>query len=334
MICPRCGTNLPAGTLVCPACHANVSQTTVLPSLSARFCKSCGALIPDDSDTCPSCGMPCQDKPIVFNKPYQSYAHGVSSSAEDDISADATTSLPRIESAIPSKVEILQDEEVAVEDKKSSHALLSAAMASLFLIGGIALVLAHPWNPQAYTERAQVPADTSHAGFPGEIDNLAGQDINKQKADLSGDEVTYKALIDSYQQYSSLAKLLDNSQEELKHSGIEGDESQRKAGLIEAQKIGIQISNTISTVEKCDTTTVYADDIKHMLDLGNYLRNRSDAITEAWRVSYHSDNPQDSLEEISAPISGKNSRYNASSNRRLFETYYAQYKIEKKSSED
>ncbi len=84
MICPNCSTSIPDGVLRCPACHADLAATTMIPRLQGRWCPSCGALVPDGRETCPSCGMLVPVSHTVMPR------HGSSSEAWVDLDRESS----------------------------------------------------------------------------------------------------------------------------------------------------------------------------------------------------------------------------------------------------
>ena len=73
---------------------------------------------------------------------------------------------------------------------------------------------------------------------------------------------------------------------DLTTTGVSGTESERESGKATADQTAIELSNLIDDIASLDDSDgTYADDISNMTTLGNWLRNRSDAICEAWKLS-------------------------------------------------
>ena len=48
----------------------------------------------------------------------------------------------------------------------------------------------------------------------------------------------------------------------------------------------------------------YAEDVEHLLTLGNWLRNRCDVLTEAWRLAAESDDPSSVSSQVVSTLTG------------------------------
>ena len=241
--------------------------------------------------------------------------------------ADATHILPRIDSALPSMHFDDYEEELS-KDGKTTRAFVSAAIASIVFVAGLALILVHPWNPDAYTQRAQQPADVSKAGFPGVLQSLAGQDApaRSAKTGLSADEATYKILHKVYVQYGTLAKRLDENQKLFQDIAFSGTQEERGQGAEQARSLSFKISNTLAELDHVDTSSdTYAEARENLVKLGNWLRNRSDALNKAWNLSINSKDLSADASRIKAPIAGDGSGVSANSNKQLFDLHYEEW---------
>ncbi len=159
--CPNCGTLVKDGLDVCPACHAYLGDTLNQSTSDVLWCESCGSAIPSGRDACPVCGLPV--------------AGAFDESFEDREAAGEDASV--LVSAIPPDPSENPEGLQAIEERpqKLRH-LLIAATAALLLVGGGALFITRPWDPDAYTIHATTDADTSMEGFPGTVTHLSSQD--------------------------------------------------------------------------------------------------------------------------------------------------------------
>ena len=200
MICPVCGSNVPDGLDVCPACHANLAATRVMPKLTGTWCPSCGALVPAGSTACPKCGMPI-GAPARDNARVELERRRLE---ERRLERERTSTLPRIESAIPSEPDPSTEGIYGRERMPHTKTFMVAALASLLVVGGVTLAITHPWDPNLTDTRATTPADTSQAGFPGTVSRLTGQD-----SDTDGTAVSV-ASADERDHVATLASWLRN----------------------------------------------------------------------------------------------------------------------------
>ncbi len=341
MICPTCGTHIPDGSFVCPACHASVSMTVAMPQLQGRWCPSCGALMGWEDEVCPSCGLPVER---AWGAPQPEQPADQASEGADAVpveptpaeaiasEADDTRSIPRIESAIPAERDP-QSKVVANEGMPSRRSLTLAVVASALLICGIALAITHPWNPDAFSIKATQEADTSMAGFPGTVEALSGQDSNGSPAVevLTGDDATYAQLSEAYGKLGSYARRADESEELFGEVGFGTNLDERTRGKREAEALAIDVSNLIDGLGEVDVTSgTYVTELEHLTTLGNWLRNRVDGLLAAWRADLESENPaaeEQRLRSILAADVGEDGR---NAYKALFDDNYDAWAPERK----
>ena len=304
MKCPSCASEIADGLDVCPACHANLAMTRVMPKLTGTWCANCGALVPTGSDACPKCGVP-----VAGGGQSSAAAEMAKRRAEERrLESEKTSSLPRIESAIPSEPDPVAEATYGRERLPRTRVFALAAIASLLVVGGVTLAITHPWDPTLTDTRATMPADTSQAGFPGTVDKLSGQDKSTSEAVSveSADEATYNSLLSCYEQLSELCATADELDEKLDTTGISGTSEERASSMEEAKQLSLDISNLVTEIDGIDvvTTGTYSDQKANVSTLASWLRNRIDAIYSAWQVSAESTDPAADKSKILAPMSG------------------------------
>lgn len=325
MRCPVCGSNIADGLTICPACHADLSATRVIPKLKGTWCPSCGALIPAGAASCPKCGMRVEAPvPRAISVPEVPEEEDDTESEEDE-----TRTLPRIESAIPSEPDPAIESMYGREPLPHTRVFIVAAIASLLIVGGATLAITHPWNPSLSDPRAATPADTSQAGFPGTVARLQGQDVDEQAPTSvpSSDEVTYAALVDAYEQLGKISDRADKSTQHFHDAAIAGTDEERKQAAQDAQQISLDASNLVGKIKNINviTTGTYTDQRDHIATLASWLRNRTDTLSKAWDLSAKSSNPQSDAAKIKAAMKGQ-SVDNAESYAALFAKNYEAWK--------
>lgn len=306
MRCPVCGSLVDDGLDVCPACHANLTATRVMPRLKGTWCPSCGALVPTGSTVCPKCGMP-----LVAPEQAAPASRSERDGEELRHERERTTTLPRIESAIPSEPDPGVESAYGREPLPHTKVFVVAALASLLVVGGATLAITHPWDPSASDPRATTPADTSQAGFPGAITALAGQDSTGDVAATvqSADETTFEKLMAAYDELGKISERADASIEKFGELATSGSAKERSSAASEAQQISLDASNLVTTIKDIDVTTTgtYTDQRDHLATLASWLRNRADALYKAWGLSAKSADPEADATEIQAPLKGQGS---------------------------
>ena len=371
MVCPYCGTHIDDGAQVCPACHAELDLTQVMSRIDVSYCANCGAMLPAGADACPACGMPvaagqpvsdpfgiAAEKGLEAERPANDPAptepapprhirvldlpdigpdpkpDGDCPAAEIEPSAaEETNSMPRIESAIPSESRSAHSEDRLPRTK----AVLAGALASLVLVGGSVLLISHPWDPNAYVTHNTTERDTSKAGFPGERDKLTGQDSSTEDsgAQISGDEQTLSDLSDAYEKLGKLAEKIDDNADTFDDVAFSGSLEQRKKGASTAKSLSYEVSNLIDDISGIDVTSgTYADDLGHLQTLGNWLRNRVDALNEAWQADVASDDPSSDRSGIEAPLKDAENANGTNTYKALFDQNYDAWKPAEKGSSD
>lgn len=331
VICPVCKTSIPDDSKVCPACRSRIGKTDPSPRRDRIYCNQCGALIPSGSVACPSCGMPVPEDVLissVVNKKIDIVDTDFDFEDRHDTSADSTSVMARIESAIPSIEEVEEEIEEQYEEPHTK-AFLAAAIASLLFVGGFALVLAHPWNPDTYVQHTTEGVDTSKAGFPGTIDSLSGQD-SKPGAEgevLSPAQADFKAISGAYESFGKLSARLDKNQDLFTKVALDGTFEERSKGKSDAASLSIEVSNVIGDLQKIDGQgSVYKTDYENVLQLGSWLRNRADALLKGWTASVAVEDPHEVEAKIMAPVAGIGDGFSARTNKQLFDQHYEQWK--------
>lgn len=330
MICPVCGSNIPDSSLRCPACRADLGKTTAMPRIQGSWCPICGASLAPGSQVCPRCGMPT---PQASSQPrsgsfVSATGEGTASGPpqDDGLSEGHTNVIPRIESAIPSEPDP-QDGGPVHDHVPNPRALFVAVAAAVALVGGSVLYITHPWDPAALDRRAKVEADTSMAGFPGQVKELQGQDVGPagEGEVKSGDETTLEALQAAWEDLAALARRVDENERLFWEKGLSADPSAREDGRQAAHQISLDVSNLIDAVSSVDVTSgTYEEDAQNLSVLGNWLRNRMDALQEAWDRSLEFDDPAGHKDVITGSIGSDGSI--ADSFKALFDASYERWK--------
>jgi hypothetical protein len=257
-----------------------------------------------------------------------------------DLDAEKTNALPRIESSIPSEEDV---REGVFEHEKTPHrrVVVLVVLASLIVVGGVTLFIAHPWDPNFFSAQPTADADMSKAGFPGTIEKLQGQDSETaQTSDAATDAATtssgdpiFDSLSSDYAQLADLRDQVDANESTFDQSAITGDLATRVAGKNDADALGITISNLITDIKKIDvSSTPYAEDQEHLTTLANWLRNRTDALSEAWALDVASDDPSADEAKIKAPLDRNAGSDGTSSYATLFSENYSAWEPVKSSS--
>lgn len=359
MFCPVCHSEIADNTEVCPACHADLSVTRALPKLTGTYCVSCGALVPAGSSICPHCGIAVDAATLqsgvhISPKSLAGASHstniqGRALSNLPDIdeldetetthimpklkeSANQTHTMPRLDSAIPAEPTAEEEENYGASAVQRTRIFAIAAIASLVIIGGAAVLITHPWNPLQNNQRATTAADVSTAGYPGEVEHLSGQDKEEAKTAVDADEQTYNYLTEYHTELAQLSKDADDLEDLLDTTGVSGTADERASGYEDAQQLSLDISNLVTKIAGVDTsaTGTYTQDQENLSTLGNWLRNRIEALERAWKLSAQSSDPTADTSSILAPMQGNRRSDGSEAYVNLFDENYAAWAVEEK----
>ncbi len=301
MICPDCHMNVPDGSAECPNCARSFYLTRRLDAGPLRWCSVCGALVPSGSMACPKCATPVRGAAAaVVARRIPDPEPRAEAPAEADL-----------ESAIPATGAGAYSASSVNDMLPRLRHFVVAASAAILIVGGTLVAITHPWDPNANDITAKTPFDTSNAGSPGVVDTLDAQDKGA-RADDDGEEVVdpvFDSLHSQYEAYKGYADQISANEDLLRTKGIDGTYDERSAGLSAIREVSLAVSNSIASVENTsDGSGAYTETIANLSTLGNWLRNRCDALTEAWNASLASEDPSSDASLILGKISA-NSAY-------------------------
>ena len=297
MICPTCGTHIADGLLRCPACHASVAMTIAMPVLQGRWCPSCGVSVEWEAEVCPNCGLPLESTwgaPDAPDDAAQQGATGELPEVQEELEAEADAEpaeAPHIESAIPAEDD--PTSKVALLDQlPHSRPLVVASIASALVIGGLALAITQPWNPNRNSIRATEEADTSMAGFPGTVESLSGQDQDPDEAsqdELTGEDAVFAQLVESHEKLGRYADRARENEALFMEVAFTEDLIRREEGKRKADALAIDLDNFDEEMAQLrESTSVYGDDVAHMLALSDWLRGYDTTLCTAWEADMDS----------------------------------------------
>ena len=102
----------------------------------------------------------------------------------------------------------------------------------------------------------------------------------------------------------NLSSRADESEGLLREAGVSGTPEERSSGLEGARQLSLDVSNTVSSIsELSGAGSAYDESASGLLTLANWLRNRCDALTEAWERAAASEDPSADRDSILAPLS-------------------------------
>lgn len=317
MICPSCGRRVPDDALACPGCGASLDTTRKMSLSGATWCPACGALAAPGATECPKCGTSLAAEKDGARRQRDLDLPEIGNTGMMDALGDVGA-LHGVESAIPP-----EDGDVArrFDRLPRPRALALAGLLAVVVVGGAALVITHPWDPTATRTATTTPADTSMQGFPGFIESLTGQDV--ETGDPGAATSVADGLTKIYEELGTLSERVDQSEELLRGEGVSGEMSEDEvaSALDGARQIALDVSNAISELETLDDGS-YPDALSELSTLGNWLRNRCDALTAAWEEVSSSD-------DVAADAAAILSEVNAARDyKRRFAQSYAQWELD------
>ena len=335
--CPHCGALVAAAAESCPKCGLPLPQA-VPAARPARAIRPTRNIKLPEIDAAPASGE--KTDPLVDAEYDASSSVAADPTVLQDMPADNadpdTTSAfasvsrrpaPRFESAIPS--EPSKENLPEAEGIPRTRVILLSALLVTSLVVAAIFVITHPWDPQATDNRAKVEAPVSSTPTTTPVTHLTGQDTSATQQNSSSDAV-FDALDSDYQKLGDLSKRLDDNEKTFDQLAITGSDQERADAQQEAEQISLDISNVISDLSSLDDSNGnYRQTIENLTKLGNWLRNRSDALSEGWKRSVASNNPSQDKDNILAPVDNIRDSSGSSSYQKLFDENYVNWKPQK-----
>lgn len=311
-----------------------------MPVLRGRWCPSCGSAVGWHDEVCGHCGMPLEEEWVIPPSAVaEAAAQKVEETGSEHEAPEETVEerdVAQIESAIPggddptSKV-------AALEVIPRTSRFLVAAVASIIFVCGVALAITHPWDADAYSIKATKEKDTSMAGFPGTVESLSGQDSDEDDTMeiVTEEDALYAELTDAYEKLGRYAQRADESRTIFDEAAFGDDADARTNGRREVEALAIDVSNVIESLGELEMSSdLYAEDKEHLLTLGNWLRNRVDALNAAWAAVEQSSDPAADREQIEALLPAEEDGQQTDSFKKLFDENYESWKPEHKGAEE
>ena len=148
-------------------------------------------------------------------------------------------------------------------------------------------------------------------------------DQEDQEETLTGDEATYQQLSEDYKELADLAERIDKAEDGFEEAAFGGDQEAFDNASSECEELSYDVSNLISDIQSVDVTSgTYAEDVEHLVTLGNWLRNRVDALNSAWNSAEASSDPAANRDEIMAPLVGSQNASGENTYKGLFNQNY------------
>lgn len=326
MICPSCGSHIPDGSVVCPACRALTGAASAAPADQPTYCAHCGALVPEGLAWCPECGMRVRDDaPGPSRRPVPELDRRLPDPTApagdgDGAPLEDTRAMPRLDTAVPAVPDPAAEEPGGRSPRLRS--LLLAALVALLLVGGATLLITHPWDPNALDTRATTPRDTSRAGFPGTLDSLSGQDGDEGAAGDDADP-TWRTLHDAWVEMGEIGERLTEQREGFDEVAYSGTAVQREQAAAEAEQAAVDLSNLIDEVSSAGSGDgEWSETVGRLVTMGNWLRNYADNLRDAWDVALSYDDPAAHRDEIDAILASQRNADGRNTYEAMFDEAY------------
>lgn len=338
MLCPQCGQKIPDGALVCPSCgfDLDLTQKISVDKITldkSTWCPTCGALVPKGTEVCPTCGsrLTAVRRERKIDLPTIEREQPVEEPKEETPRSQA-----HIESAIPDPEDFEHSVSARQDKLPRVRTFIFAAVFAVLAIWGLVYLVMNPIEFSSDDEDETVEIEESSTEV---IEYLTGQDLDSSTEDESDSdsssteeedtELTLEeSIVAAWESLGELAEELEANVELLNTDGISGDADARAAGQEEAYYIAVDISNLISEIDSMDDGDgTWTETLANLDTLGNWLRNRADALMDAWELSCASEDPSADADAILAELSSSDYYLE------LFEEYYDEWAPETSSSE-
>lgn len=333
--CPSCGSLVPDDRETCPSCGMlvpfpegrrprkeaarpewmlrarHVDQSQGLGADTAEEDEPQDGTRPDDggAEDAPDLGTEAAAEEQATEEPEDPELAAEADDAElegfDDEDGEPEPFVPHFDSAIPMGDRFGID--ARQERMPRTASFLVAAIASLVVIGGSALIITHPYDAASFETRAVDEKDTSQVGYPGEVQVLSGQDSGGGRLALEKerDQNAFTELYNAYVRVGELRADLEEN-ENLLLSALANDDATLIAG-----GYGVAESGVIETGRVRDTLTSasissssYADQAAQVAELADWLRSWSEALVSSWEAMDESYYPSYAEEEVMGYLYG------------------------------
>lgn len=249
------------------------------------------------------------------------------SEGASDASSTGELRVARIESAIPPATPDPTSPVARHDRLPRMRAFLLAAGLAVVVVGGAALLITHPWDADFLSIKATTPADTSMAGFPGQMSALSGQDGKSVSTD---EDTLFSSISDAYQKLGELASRVDDAEKTFDSDAASADRATREQDQSDAKALSIEVSNLIVDISEIDSGAgAYTEALDHLSTLGSWLRNRMDVLTAGWDVSASSDDPAADEAKIFSSVKANRDSSGQSSYKTHFDENYEAWKPER-----
>lgn len=165
MRCPHCGAHVQEGLDVCPDCETRLVRADEHEAPTI-WCESCGSAIPEGAQECPVCGLPVNGS---FDEPWDH------PDATDE--QEGPREVPELASAIPPAPEPGELRGEADDAPARLRLVVISAIAALCVVGGTALYITRPWDPNAYVTHATEEIRDEKSEPVKSVSHLSGQDL-------------------------------------------------------------------------------------------------------------------------------------------------------------
>ena len=269
MRCPNCGAHVQEGMDVCPDCETRIEQAGEQDA-PTRWCESCGSAIPEGAHECPVCGLPVEG---AFDDPS---GEGLESAAKVNVDA------PELASAIPPAPESGDVSSEVYDAPTRLRLSVVAAIAALLVVGGTALYITRPWDPDAYVTHASTETPVKEDGPQKSISHLSRQDqieAAERTEYLRNAESLVDELVATMKDVANGCTECEEVAEACFESGTLPDESR----LPQVSEYADRLNGLHDQVAKLDlrgsTYEAYAKDV---LVTSAYLKGRVETLKSVW----------------------------------------------------
>lgn len=299
MICPGCGALVPEDANNCPYCRLPLTNDQGAGAdPSARWCMSCGSPIPGGANACPVCGLPVEG---AFDEAEGArFSVGtVMPQTEDE--ADSTGFM----SAIPPTPNGSERDETPREKQRRMRLILLAVVASLVVVGGTALYITRPWDPNAYTIHAMEDADTSMEGFPGEVTHLTSQDRTQENERLAVFDEAEQFMDSVDARLQQLASELQESHDKIEAYLSRGYLLDEGADTATVVAISDELAQTCAKLDSYDLTDTDLEGRRdELVVIAGYLDGAANVLGEAWSLTNRESGNPNAVFEVRAELEG------------------------------
>ncbi|MDO4537594.1 MAG: hypothetical protein Q4B54_05480 [Coriobacteriales bacterium] len=201
--------------------------------------------------------------------------------------------------------------------------ILIASFAAIALVGGTALYITRPWNPNAYVIHATQDADRSAEGNVAPVSHLSSQDTSENKKQQENAQAAANALEAYKVDLASYSQRADELRERLNKQLMNNDAAMGEQGEREASSLRDEFAARTAEMQGME---LYSEELTSKREkltlLAGYLQGKLNVLADAWTTSVRLSGTLEWDGSVRSVLAGASSEYSYQEWHDLFTNAY------------